>query len=140
MKAPKFALEVLFYPEVSVVSNPEYDSSSKEQPSEPRARVFINKQDDNTFQVGVGVIVPKEVDADPCGIDVLGIGVFSFPDELSDEEKVQILVHNGPNLVYGGIREIIATVSARGPYGEYYLPARIFEPDDYDFNNAEKQS
>lgn len=138
MKAPKFALKVLFYPEISVVSNPEYDSSSKEQPSEPQARIFINKQDDEIYQVGVGVTVAKEVPSDQCGIDVFGIGTFTFTEPLSEEEKVQILVHNGPNLVYGGIREVIASVSARGPYGEYYLPARVFEPDDYEFGSSEK--
>lgn len=139
MKAPKFALDVLFYPEVSVNSNPDYDAESEESPSEPKARVFINKKDDRTFQVGVGVIVPKEVNSDQCSVDVLGIGVFSFSPDLSEEEKTQILVSNGPNLVYGGIREMVAMISGRGPWGEYYLPARVFEPTDFDFGSSKNE-
>lgn len=138
MKKPLFALETLFYPEVSTKANTDYDSSSLEQQTDPVARVFVNKTGSNKYQIGVGIILAKEVNSDPYSLEILGLGVFNIDESLSEEEQLKLIAKNGPNLVYGGIREFIATVTGRGPYGEYFLPATIFEPGDFDFSEPEE--
>lgn len=40
-------------------------------------------------------------------------------------------MRNGPNILYGSLRDYIASITARGPWNEYYLPAGIIEPDDF---------
>lgn len=140
MKKPNFALEALFYPEISVKANPEYDSSSQEQETEPVSRVFFNKTSENTYQVGVGIALAKEVSSDPYSVEALGLGVFSVDESLEEEDRLKTIIKNGPNLVYGGLREFIATVTGRGPYGEYFLPATIFEPSDFDFGKEESEA
>jgi preprotein translocase subunit SecB len=140
VKKPKFVLETLFYPEISIKANSDYDSSSNEHETEPVSRVFLNKVSETKYQVGVGILLTKEVNSDPYNIEALGLGVFTVDEKLEEEDRLKTVVKNGPNLVYGGLREFIATVTGRGPYGEYFLPATIFEPSDFDFGEAEEAS
>jgi preprotein translocase subunit SecB len=67
----------------------------------------------------------------PYKIDVKCVGYFNvltaaFPDEARRQD---VVVVNGASMLYGAIRDMVATVTARGWKGEMLLPAMSFADD-----------
>ncbi len=139
MKAAKFTLENLFFPEISVKANQGFSTESKELPTEPEVAIHVHRNGSDTFHVGLRLVVSAEFDSDKYGIEVLGIGTFSTDESLSDEQKVSLIARSGPNIVYSGIRDMIATVTGRGPWSEYYLQPKIIGPEDFSSTEIEEE-
>ena len=54
------------------------------------------------------------------------IGFFAVDDTYS-EEKVKLLVEtNGPSVLFGSVREMVANLTARGPWPMVLLPTQSF--------------
>jgi preprotein translocase subunit SecB len=131
MKPAKFTLDHLFYPEISVKASKAYDPDSGEAPTEPVVQVFMNKTGQCTFHIGVGLSLDDESPADRYELEALAVGVFSCDETMVESEQVALIARSGPNLVFGGLRDMIATITGRGPWSELYLQPFIFEPDDF---------
>ncbi|WP_042956494.1 protein-export chaperone SecB [Pseudomonas brassicacearum] len=131
MKAAKFTLDHLFYPEISVKASKSYDPSSTEKISEPEVQVFVNKTGQCNFHVGVSINLSAEAPSDPYEIEALAVGVFTCDETMVESEQMVHIARSGPNLVFGGLRDMVATITSRGPWSEHYLQPYIFEPDDF---------
>lgn len=75
----------------------------------------------------------------PYIIDIRCVGYFTiskvaFPDFT---KRYDVGVVNGASLVYGAIREMIATVTARSWYGQMLLPAVNFQANAPSLGNHE---
>lgn len=82
------------------------------------------------FIVGLTLQLPDEGDTPPPYIiDVKCIGYFTiskaaFPDPI---KRYDVGVVNGASLLYGAIRELVATTTSRLWYGKMFLPAVNFQ-------------
>lgn len=139
MKAAKFTLENLFFPEIAIKANQGFSFESEELPTEPEIAIHVHRNGSDTFHVGVRLMVAAEFDADKYAIDVLGIGTFNTDESLTDEQRVALIARSGPNIVYSGIRDMIATVTGRGPWSEYYLQPKIIGPEDFSSTETEEE-
>lgn len=140
MKAAKFTLENLFFPEISIKANQGFSLESTELPTEPETAIHVRRNGGDTFLVGVKLVVSAEFDSDKYAIDVFGIGTFRADESLSDEQKVALIARSGPNIVYSGIRDMVATITGRGPWSEYYLQPKIIGPEDFSSKEEEEES
>lgn len=131
MKPAKFALEHLFYPEISVKASEEHDPESDDTLTEPSIKIFINKTGPGLFHLAVKLHLSAEVPSDKYAIDAYAVGVFRADEALPEDQQVRLIAQSGPNIVFGGLRDMIATITGRGPWSEYYLQPKIIEPDDF---------
>ncbi|MEE4632292.1 hypothetical protein V2K98_02010 [Pseudomonas alliivorans] len=131
MKSAKFALDHLFYPEVSIKASSDYDPDVETTLTEPSITIFMSKSGANRFHLGLRLNLSPEVPADKYSMDVFAVGVFRADETLPEDQQVKLIAHSGPNLLFGGMRDMIATVTGRGPWGEYYLQPKIIEAEDF---------
>ncbi|UVL16094.1 protein-export chaperone SecB [Pseudomonas atacamensis] len=131
MKSAKFTLDQMFYTEFSVKANAAFKRDCEEYPTEPKVSIHITPTDENRYVVGMNLVKNQEVDADAYDARVVAIGIFVVDDDIEKQEQIALVVQSGPNILYGSIRDQIASLTARGPWGEYLLPPKVFEPDDY---------
>ena len=93
------------------------------------------------FIVGLSLQLPDEGDTPPPYIvDVKCVGYFSidksaFPDPI---KRYDVGVVNGASLLYGAIREMIATTTSRLWYGKMVLPSVNFQANAPSKGNHEE--
>ena len=74
---------------------------------------------------------PIESESDAYEIRALSVGRFQTSPETPSETQQAIIMHSAPNILYGALREHIISMTSRGPWSEYYLPAVIIDPEDF---------
>lgn len=93
-----------------------------------RWKVRHGKRDGNKgWWVGVE-FATQEGDEKPCPylIDMKAVALFEVSEQVPAEEQEKFVYENGASLVYGAIREMVSTVSARSAYGSLMLPTASF--------------
>lgn len=85
------------------------------------------RDDKKSWWVGVEFST-QEGDEKPCPylIDMKAVGLFEVSEQVPAEEQEKFVYENGASLVYGAIREMVSTVSARSAYGSLMLPTASF--------------
>lgn len=131
MSPANFALEHIFFPELSVRANEEYVREAEEGRALPSTRLRLYKVGDNKYQVALGLRVSTSSEADPYDIQALAIAVFMANPMLEEEDQQALIAHNGPNILYGALREQLASITSRGPWNEYYLPIVYIGDEDF---------
>ncbi|MGO3542723.1 MAG: protein-export chaperone SecB [Pseudomonas helleri] len=138
MKSAKFTLDQMFYTEFSVKANAAFKRDCEECPTEPKVNIHITPTDENRYLVGMNLIKNQEVDSDAYEARAFAIGIFVVDDDIEKKKQIALVAQSGPNILYGSIRDQIASLTARGPWGEYLLPPKVFEPGDYElFDGSE---
>jgi len=101
-------------------------------PVETTAGESGGKAEIQPYVLSVGIaIAGGEGKPAPYNIDVKCVGYFNiltsaFPDEIRRQD---VVIVNGASMLYGAIREMVATVTARSWMGELLLPAMSFVDD-----------
>ena len=93
-----------------------------------RWKVRHGKRDDKQgWWVGVEFST-HEGDEKPCPyvIDMKAVALFEVSEEVPAEDREKFVYENGASLVYGAIREMVSTTSARSAYGSLMLPTASF--------------
>lgn len=62
----------------------------------------------------------------PYAIDVQAIGFFRVADSIEADRREALVCENGAALVYGAIREMVASITARSVPGALMLPTPSF--------------
>ena len=62
----------------------------------------------------------------PYGVDLQTIGYFDLTSDISAEEREDIAKVNGASLLYGVLREVLFSLTARFPRGPLVLPSVNF--------------
>ena len=86
------------------------------------------EESDGKWWVAVGFVVSNE-NAEvicPYTIDVQALGIFSVTDKWPTEKHERLIYENGAALVYGAIREMVATITSRSLPGSLMLPTPTF--------------
>ena len=87
-----------------------------------------HKQDAQKWMVTLGVSQheDKEKGRPPYVFEVEAVGFFTV-DKQYPAEKAEVLVRaNGAAVLFGAIREMVANLSARGPFAQVNLPTVTF--------------
>ncbi|MCG5528834.1 protein-export chaperone SecB [Halorhodospira halochloris] len=83
------------------------------------------------YVIEVGISISKEQVAEhrlPYVIDVSARGYFRLVGEVDADKRDSIVEINGASLVTGALRELVADLTARCPYGTMTLPTLRFVP------------
>lgn len=85
------------------------------------------RNDTKGWWVGVE-FATQEGDEKPCPylIDMKAVALFEVSEKVPAEEQEKFVYENGASLVYGAIREMVSTISARSAYGSLMLPTASF--------------
>lgn len=62
----------------------------------------------------------------PYVVDVQAVGLFDIDERVPEEDRERIVYENGAALVYGALREMVSTITARSMYGLLMLPTPRF--------------
>ena len=78
--------------------------------------------------VAVGFATDVEESDRPCPykIDMQALGVVSVSDAIEPDKQERLAVEYGAALVYGAIREMVTTITARSLLGPLMLPTPSF--------------
>lgn len=134
MKRANFVLEHLYYPNATVKANHNFNRDYTEaEAQDPQPKIYIApREHSHAIRMSMQIVVPIESPADPYEIDLLIVGYFSGdPASVSEKDFVDQAVFSGPNILYGAARERIMSMTTRSAWGEYALPAIVFETEDF---------
>ncbi len=85
-------------------------------------------EDPSRWMVTIKVSISQK-DEEPCPpylFDVEVVGFFQIAEEYPAEKKAQTVKANAPAVLFGSVREMIANITARGPYPKFDLPTVTF--------------
>ncbi|MEZ4599136.1 MAG: hypothetical protein R2940_05035 [Syntrophotaleaceae bacterium] len=137
----QYKLDDYFFPEISVKANPKYIPGSSS--AEPSARISMQSSfgEDEEDSIRVVLTVKAESDGEgevPYNVKIVGVGDFTLrfleKDKGNSEEekkalrkKVEERIHyNGMSILYGALRDLIMTLTSRGPWEPVLLPMHFF--------------
>lgn len=139
MKPAGFVLEHIFYPEVVVRANPEYSRESNNVQAEPQLRIHVYKLEENRYQMAMDFAKDARNDADAYELKAYVVATFLTDPDQNEELQTKVVAQSGPNIMYGALREHLATITARAPWKEHYLPAVIIDRDDFFVPSADDE-
>ena len=138
VSAPPLEVEVLFFPNVSFQTQPHEDPESLPVPE----RVSVSPLATCLSEDGMRWNVVLQVKSERVGeeevirenrfdFDLVAVGRFAWkgnPEE--DRDKIAKIVSvSGASILYSSLRDMLLTLTARGPWGPYLLPAVRFDPE-----------
>lgn len=80
---------------------------------------------DFMIKLSVGISNKKDTHA-PYKIDIGVVGLFAVSDVIPIEDRNNIVTVNGASVLYGAIREQVATLTSRSYLGSMVLPTMDF--------------
>ena len=84
-------------------------------------------EDPFRFQVHLTVNLTQNSEKPPGYHGALEVvGLFRIAESISEEKRESTIAINGATLLFGMAREMICTVTARGPWGMFVLPIVSF--------------
>lgn len=132
MKPSQLLLEAYFFEQVAVTAHALADADEVAAPVIEARRFYIpHSADRNRWQVRLEVDLAAD-DGKPTGYTGLIVLRGDFRVEASvDRQMVDFLITNGaPALLYGAAREMLLTITSRGPHQAVMLPSVIFHPEE----------
>jgi preprotein translocase subunit SecB len=127
-------LEHYFFPEVSVVANPEW-RSEKNNKTQPRLNVQSDCSEvegrDNTYAVELKISI-ENTDEYPSqyNIRLMAYGILTAHEDLHDKKNNMLVT--GSSILYSASREFLLGIMSRGPWHPILLhamPFHISRPD-----------
>jgi preprotein translocase subunit SecB len=80
-----------------------------------------------SFWIMLGISIdPSEGKQAPYKVDVSALGLVEVSDSVEQEKRRDLALVNGASLVYGAIRELVTTLTARCVAGPLVLPTVDF--------------
>jgi len=124
-------LEASFYDKVIVETVPQYQQGV---PISLRGDIGVelvpSTESSSPWAVilSVAINAPEEGPTPPYTVDMRAIGHFRWEGdtEAGDEGFERIVGVNGASLLFSGMRELVAIITARGPWGQMLLPTLDF--------------
>ncbi len=87
-----------------------------------------HNEEPSRWMVTIRVSVSQK-DGEPCPpyiFDIEAVGFFQVAEEYPAEKKAPMVKANAPAVLFGAVREMIANITARGPYPRFDLPTVTF--------------
>ena len=64
----------------------------------------------------------------PYSIDIECVGIFVVDDTLVEDEAYRAVMITAHSVLYGAIRETVAWITGRHPYGPFVLGLSVIQP------------
>lgn len=127
-------LEHYFFPEVSVVANPEWspEKSKKARPHlEVKSECSEIEGQENTYAVELKIsIQDTEEHPSQYNVKILAYGILKAHEELHDKKNNMAVT--GASILYSASREFLLGIMSRGPWSPimlHALPFNINKPE-----------
>lgn len=120
-------LEHYFFTQMHLDAHPGADPDA-EMHFDSSVQCGRHEDDPRRWMITLTVVIGgEEEDADPAYTGQFEIiGMFRVDDQFP-EDKVANLAHaNGAAVLYGSVRELVANLTARGPFPQVLLPTTTF--------------
>lgn len=130
-KPHPIALDSLFFVRSSVIAVPEHQPNGELIQVGPDNNLSVRKVDgkDRQYECSMRTVMNPDSDsAYPYMIDMECIAYLNVDDSLTDDEAnrgVHITAHS---VLYGAIREAVAWITSRQPYGQLMLGLSVLQP------------
>lgn len=131
MTTSRLLLEHYFVEEASVVAVLDAEECREDSPPPVTRRAYAAAPDDpGLFQVRLTVEVGHgDGHSGPYRVRVALRGLFRVDDGVTDRKIRDALLSNtAPSILYGAARELVMTLTGRGPHPPLLLPAEVFAP------------
>jgi preprotein translocase subunit SecB len=97
------------------------------------------EDDPRDFLIDLAISIDnKEGKLAPYNVDVAVVGVFKVLPSLPAEQRRDLLTVNGASILYGVIREMVASLTSRFVAGPLTLPGMNFQDHVGDENSKAK--
>ena len=124
-------LESFFYPDVEIKSNPSYDSDHASTPEISLVGHLIFSSQRN-FMADILVTIEDAQEKNlPYDLEVRVYGNFATDEDMNINpgnqefmpvENLRAVRATAGGLLIGGLREFVTTITARQPWGPYFIP------------------
>jgi preprotein translocase subunit SecB len=85
------------------------------------------QQDDlRKFAIRLALQIPNDESGVPYDVDLETIGYFDLLGDIAAEQREDIAKVNGANVLYGVLREVLFSLTARFPQGPVVIPTVNF--------------
>lgn len=87
------------------------------------------QESDGRWWVAMGFATDQgDASGNPCPyhVDVQAVGFFTVSEQIAASEHEALVYENGGALVFGAIRDMVATITARSMPGQLMLPTPSF--------------
>lgn len=125
-------LERVVFTRSVVIAVPEHQPADPAQSTlgpENSVNVAAIDGQEGKYQVSVGTKLNINGDpAYPYIIDMECVGVFSVDAKLPKEEAIRGVTITGHSVLYGAIRESVAWITGRQPFGQLMLGLSVLRP------------
>ena len=121
-------LETYFFTEIQVEACPEGCDSPGEGELASSVEVSRHEDDSGKWMVQLG-IRQSEDEAKGCPeytFKIQVVGLFKVDKEFPLEQAEHLVRANGPAVLYGAVREMVANLTSRGPFSTVELPTVTF--------------
>lgn len=83
--------------------------------------------DSRTWWVGVNFVsVSDEEKRCPYAVEIKAAGLFTVDETIAEDKREAFVYESGAAMVYGAIREMVATITGRSVHGPFTLPTASF--------------
>lgn len=76
--------------------------------------------------LAIGIDAGEEASVPPYEIDVSALGIIEVSDVIEEAKRRDLALVNGGSLIYGAVRELVATITGRCIAGPLVLPTADF--------------
>jgi preprotein translocase subunit SecB len=121
-----FQNETLFNPDPITINVQAASATHKEDPFRWMTVIEVRTQGNETKHV-------------PYDFYIAIVGYFKVPEGYQPDNLERIIKVNSASILMGAAREVIASVTGRGPLPAVILPSLIFTPDDEEPEQQRKQ-
>jgi len=138
VSAPPLEVEVLFFPNVSFQTQPHDDPESLPVPERVSVSPLASCLSEDGMRWNVVLHVKsertgegEEIRENRFDFDLVAFGRFAWKGNPEEErDKIAKVVSiSGASILYSSLRDMLLTLTARGPWGPYLLPAVRFDPE-----------
>ncbi|MCA1659490.1 MAG: protein-export chaperone SecB [Verrucomicrobiaceae bacterium] len=137
MKISPLQLRQYFLTEISVRANNEFvgadsDEAGFDEDIGIGAEVSraANPEDKRAWRVDLKIwLIHAESKRLPYNVQIAGTGIFDVSPGVPDDFVERLVSANGPAVLYGAMREVVAQLTRRGPNPALMLPSVTFIDD-----------
>lgn len=118
-------LKQYFFTQIECNANPDYDPTANTMGSKVDCKFAVNPVDGQEDALGIELAVWVDADASdnpPYSFRISAFGVLNIAPGTAIEAATQLANVLGAQILVGAVREEIARITSRGPWGAFMLP------------------
>jgi preprotein translocase subunit SecB len=131
MAKPSLQLDAYFFKKISFEVRPvavPADKRDFEPQLEVSAYAGQTAEAPLEWVVGLKLASPKDLPTwFPYKIELEAVGFVTVPHDMPSSIQEDVVVRNGSVLLYGSMRELVASISGRAHLPTYFLPTVTFD-------------